>query len=213
MEGFIVLHRKLLEWEWADDPLTGWLWVHLLLRASTRDKKWRQMIIKRGQLVTSIESLSLQTGLSEWQVRTRLSDLEECGCIHKQTTNKFTLVTICNYNTYQDVPNDNDSKATSKPQTNHKQTTNKPQHLNNINKETSKEINVVVDDNTRTREVSEVFIDSKINSWKNADIVSQDNIPELNPKWIEDIKLLVRRFNEKEITAEEVYGYYEDFKA
>lgn len=69
----------------------------------------------------------------------------------------------------------------------------------------------VVDVNTRMRE--ENFIDSKINSWHNADIVTHDNIPDLTAKWIEEIQLLVRRFNQKELTTDEVYSYYEDFKA
>ena len=208
MEGFIVLHRKLLEWGWYDDTNMVRLWLHLLLMANFREKSWHGQIIKRGQLVTGREELANQTGLSVRQVRTCLDRLIECGCITKKSTNKYTIITICKYSDYQDLPEENGQQTTSKRPTNDQQTTTTKQR----NKETSKEINDVVDV-TRTREVSEVFIDSKINSWKNADIVSQDNIPGLNPKWIEDIKLLVRRFNEKEITAEEVYGYYEDFKA
>ena len=84
----------------------------------------------------------------------------------------------------------------------------------NVSKETDIKDNInidVVDVNTRMRE--ENFIDSEINSWHNADIVTHDNIPDLTAKWIEEIQLLVRRFNQKELTTDEVYSYYEDFKA
>ena len=133
--GFIVLHRKILDWEWADDPLTGWLWVHLLLRANHEAKKWRGISVKRGQLVTTLEDLIVTTGLSSWQVRTRLQTLEESGCITKTATNKYTIVTICKYDDYQNLPNNNDSTATNEPQTNtrknHKQTTNKKPCVSN----------------------------------------------------------------------------------
>ena len=36
--GWIKIHRKLLEWEWADDPNMVALWIHLLLNANLTDK-------------------------------------------------------------------------------------------------------------------------------------------------------------------------------
>lgn len=129
MNGYIALHRKMLDWEWSDDPYTVSLWVHLLLDANISRRKWRGITLQRGQLVATLEELSTKTGLSTWQVRTRLANLEDCGCITKTTTNKYTIVTICKYDDYQRIPNDNDSTATNEPQTkphkNHKQTTRK----------------------------------------------------------------------------------------
>ena len=35
--GFIKLHRKILKWEWYDEPNTMRLFIHLLLTASIED--------------------------------------------------------------------------------------------------------------------------------------------------------------------------------
>lgn len=134
MEGFIVLHRKMLDWEWADDPGTVSLWIHLLLRANYEKGKWRGIVIKRGQLVTSVESLSLQTGLTKKQIRTRLDRLVESGCLGRQTANNYTLLTICKYGDYQDIPNNEGKQRANKRQTkgNQRATNNNENNNNNI---------------------------------------------------------------------------------
>jgi hypothetical protein len=210
MEGFIVLHRKLLEWEWADDPLTGWLWVHLLLRANHEDKKWRGIVIKRGQLVTGLEELACQTGLSIQQVRTRLDRLIKCGCITKQSSNKYTIITICKYSDYQDLPEENNKQITNKQQTNNKQiTTNNNDNNNNIS--SSSYTACTCEENSSGG--GSVLIESGLNKWKRSDIVTKGAIPELTDIWIEEVERLVLRFNKQGITEEAVRSYYEDFKA
>ena len=73
MEGWIKLHRQILDWEWYDDINVKVLFLHLLLTANYEDKKWQGTTIKRGQLVTSRQHLAEQTGLSEQQVRTAIN--------------------------------------------------------------------------------------------------------------------------------------------
>ena len=128
MEGWITLHRKLLEWEWYDDIPTCRLFIHLLLRANYKPCKWHGQTLNEGELITSIGSLSEETGLTERQVRTALDKLKNTGEIDKQTTNKFTLVKVRNYAVYQGY--DKQTKS-SKRQTNDKQMTNKCQSNDN----------------------------------------------------------------------------------
>lgn len=137
MEGFIVLHRKLLEWGWYDDTNMVRLWVHLLLMANFREKSWHGQIIKRGQFVTNREELARQTGLSVQEVRTCLDRLIECGCITKRATSKYTMITICKYGDYQDVPEKNNQQVTSKKPTQCKQKS-KVQPTNNQQKTNKK---------------------------------------------------------------------------
>ena len=59
------------------------------------------MTIGRGQLVTSRGQLSEETGLSQMQVRTTMDKLQHSGFITKSATSKYTTVTICNYDSYQ----------------------------------------------------------------------------------------------------------------
>ena len=134
MEGWIKIHRKMLDWEWYNDNNTKILFLHLLLTANHKEKKWRGQIIKRGQKITSIQHLAEETRLSVRQVRTSLDKLKSTHEITIKTTNKNTLVTIEKYNDYQGKDNNNDKQNDKQPdnemtierQTNDKQmTTNK----------------------------------------------------------------------------------------
>lgn len=137
-----MITRKLLSWQWFDKSEMVHLWLYLLLTANIKPKKWHGMTIERGQVVVSVKGISEHLRLSVWQVRNGLERLKETGEITTETTNKYTVVTICNYCGYQDYiptnPQTNHNQTANKPQTIHKQTTNKPQQLN---KETSKQVN------------------------------------------------------------------------
>lgn len=110
MAGWVKIHRDLLDWEWYDDINTMRLWFHLLLTVNYEDKKWRGMVIKRGQKVTSYANLSEETGLSVRSIRTCLERLKSTGELTIKTTNKNTVLTVVKYALYQD----NDSKTTNK---------------------------------------------------------------------------------------------------
>ena len=114
MKGFIVLHKKLLNWEWYTDANTYRLFIHLLLKANYTDKKWRGKLIKRGQLVTSLDHLKTELQLSIQQMRTGLDKLVMTENIIKEATNNFTLITIVNYDYYQKTKKFID-KSTNKP--------------------------------------------------------------------------------------------------
>ena len=127
MEGWIKTYRSLADWEWHTDPNMVSLWMHLLILANYEDKPWGGIVVKRGQLVTSLVSLSEFTGLSIQQVRTCLSRLEGTGEIVQKTTNKFRIITICEFDVYQQTDSDyqqtNNKQTTNKQQTNNKQIT------------------------------------------------------------------------------------------
>ena len=130
--GWIKLHRKILDWEWFTSPSTLQLFIYLLLRANKEDKKWRGILIKRGQLVTSVATISEETKLSTQQVRTSLNRLKSTNEITSKTTNRFTLVTVCKYKSYQLYDEaEQQTKQQALQQTNNKQITNKQQQLKN----------------------------------------------------------------------------------
>ena len=101
MDGWIKIHYKFLEWEWFQEDGMVILFINLLLRANYQSKKWKGLDIERGQLVTGRKQLSVETGLSEKKVRTCLSRLEQTGEISIETTNKYSIITVSNYETYQ----------------------------------------------------------------------------------------------------------------
>ena len=99
--GWIKLYRKFLEWEWFTDAKMVQLFIYLLLSASIDERKWKGIVLERGQLATTVAELSEKTNLSTKTVRTALQRLEDGQIIGRQTTNKFTIITICNYESYQ----------------------------------------------------------------------------------------------------------------
>lgn len=133
--GWVCLHRGFLGWEWYDDINTKVLFFHLILTANHKQKKWRGQVIERGQLITGLMSLSEQTGLSVRSIRTSLNKLKSTGELTIQTTNRFSLITLCNYNKYQDKENSSDKpndKRYDKQATNKRQTNDNNQQCNNI---------------------------------------------------------------------------------
>jgi len=121
--GFIKLHRKLIEWEWFTDQKTFSVFMYLLLSANHADGAWQGNVVKRGQLITGRKSIAKATGLTERQVRTSLANLKKTGETTSKSTNRFTVVTICNYNKYQIKENKNDQQTANKRPTSDQQTT------------------------------------------------------------------------------------------
>jgi len=130
-EGFIKLYRKLADWGWYRDPNVLSVFIHILLLANWEDREWQGKIIKRGSFITSIEHLSAECGLSVRQMRTVLDKLLYTQEIDKQTTNRYTLITVIKYNDYQEI----DKQMTNKRQTDDKQTTTTKEYKNIRSKE------------------------------------------------------------------------------
>ena len=148
MEGWIKLHRSLLEWEWYSDINISRLFIHTLLKANFKDKNWQGITVERGSFITSTETLANETGLSIQQVRTILKKLESTNEIIVKRTNKFTLIKVVNYRVFQELGNDeqqeNNNQITSNQQTDNNQITNEQQTDNNqitTTKEVKKEKN------------------------------------------------------------------------
>jgi uncharacterized phage protein (TIGR02220 family) len=133
MEGWIKLHRGLLEWEWYDEPNVFRLFLHCLLKANHSDKSWRGTTIKRGEFVTSLQNLSSETKLSVQQVRTCLKKLTNELTI--KSTSQHTVIQVVKYNEYQDDNKQSNKQVTNEQQTNNKQitTTKNDNNNNNIN--------------------------------------------------------------------------------
>lgn len=134
-EGFIQLHRKMLNWEWYSDTNVTRLFIHCLLKANYKEKKWRGIVIERGQFVTSIATLAEETGLSAQSVRTCLSKLKSTSELTSKTSNKYTVISITNYCDYQMT-----NKQVNKQLTNNQQTTNKQLTTTNKDNKDNKEI-------------------------------------------------------------------------
>lgn len=130
MDSFIKLYRRFLEWGWHDDPNMVSLFIHLLLMANYEAKEWHGITIERGQFVGGRKVLAEMTGISEQTIRTCLSRLEATGEITRKSTNKFSIITITKYDSYQqslkaEQPTTNQQLTNNQPTTNQQLTTTK----------------------------------------------------------------------------------------
>ena len=137
-EGFIFLHRKFLEWEWYDDANAMRLFLHCLLNANHKDGKWQGKVIKRGSFITGRLKLASSLKLSEMEIRTALKHLKSTNEITIKTTSQYSIITVNNWDKYQQINQRNNQQITNKQPTNNQQiTTNN--NDNNDNNENNKE--------------------------------------------------------------------------
>lgn len=117
--GYVRLYRSFLAWEWYTDSNTKDLFLHLILTANWEPKKWRGITVERGQRVYSRASLAREMRLSERSVRTSLNHLISTGEVTNQTTPQYSIITIKNYDLYQQAANEttSDRPATDQPST------------------------------------------------------------------------------------------------
>lgn len=90
------------DWEWYENTNVFRLFYHCLLHTNLEDKRYCGKEIKAGQFVSSVARISAETGLTESQVRTALKKLKDTGYISTKSTNKYTIYTVNEYQTYID---------------------------------------------------------------------------------------------------------------
>lgn len=132
MTGWIKLDRCLLDWRYREKPEYVALWVYILLNANHTAIEWEDIVVERGQMVTSIAKLSKETGITPQRVRTILMKLEGEELTSK-STNRFTLISVLNYGKYQDSDSET-NKQINERLTNDQQTINKRLTTNKNNK-------------------------------------------------------------------------------
>lgn len=122
MSGWIKIHRQILEWEWYSDNNSFRVFLHLLLKANHKQKRYKGLELKIGTIITSRDILAIETGLSVQQIRTALDKLKSTNEVTIKTSSQGTIIEVVNYAKYQLVTNE----VTIKEPTNNQQvTTNK----------------------------------------------------------------------------------------
>ena len=120
--GWIKLHRQILEWEWYEDINCFRLFTHLILKANHKEKRYKGIVIKAGQIVTSRDLLAEETGLSSQQIRTAITKLKSTNEITSVTSSQGTIIEVVNYEKYQLSTNE---ITEEQPTSNQRATTNK----------------------------------------------------------------------------------------
>ena len=152
MSGWVSIHRKMANNPiWTSEPFTrGQAWVDLILLANYREGYIRargiKIPVKRGQVGTSQVTLTSRWQWSRGKVKRFLDELETDQQIVQQKNNVSSLITIVNYDEYQqdDTANSTADGQQTVQQTDSKQYTNN--NNNNNKKENNKQPAKPVDD-------------------------------------------------------------------
>lgn len=132
MAGWIKLHRELTEkpiWICSTTEQKVIL-ITLLMMANHKHKEWewkgQKYTCAPGQFITSLESIAAKSGkdVSIRNVRTALSRFEKLNFLTSEVTNKNRLLTIVNWDVYQNMEADAD-KQTDKQVTSDRQASDK----------------------------------------------------------------------------------------
>lgn len=169
MQGWFKIYRQIEDWEWYKSPNTRHLFEHLIGRANVEPKRFKGTLLHRGELITSVEHLSDQTGLSMNQVRLALRNLESTGEIICQRTNKWTKVKVTNFNKYQNVKCDSSTdfnSAKNIQNTNTSQTDDSRSTLSKEDKEVKNSKNLITQEKQQQLLLYEQYFSDFWNSYR-----------------------------------------------
>lgn len=126
MEGWIKIHRKMLE-----NPIickdSDYLsvWIYLLLNATHKEIpalfKGEKITLQPGQLITGRKSMSTKLKISESKIYRIINEYKSEQQIEQQTSNKNSLITILNWDKYQQSEQQNEQQMNNKRTTTEQQ--------------------------------------------------------------------------------------------
>ena len=139
MQGFITIHRQLMESAVYKDSHAVHLWLHLLLKANHKENEFimngKLITVKRGQILTGRKALSAETGIQESKITRLLSLFEKMQMIEQQTNNRNRLVTVLSYDKFQAGEQQvNNTRTTGEQLVNTNNNVNNENNVNNVNK-------------------------------------------------------------------------------
>jgi hypothetical protein len=107
--GWIKIYRKLRDKGYYKKSQFIHLWIELLFLSQHKDKEffWNGKVqkLEKGQFLTGRKALSEATGIPETTVEDILKIFEKELQIRQQKTTKFRLITILNWESYQNSDN------------------------------------------------------------------------------------------------------------
>ena len=122
--GHVKLYRSMLNWRWYRDGNTMRLFLHLILTANWEDRDFETITVHRGQRVASRRTLSEELRISEQEVKTAIKHLISTNEITSESTSKYTVFTVNNYDLYQSLTN---KSTNDQPTINQRPTSDQPQ--------------------------------------------------------------------------------------
>ncbi len=120
--GYIKLHRKLIDWEWWGHPVETLIFIYFLCTASYTPIVIDGKKYPAGTVETTLSDLQREFKcFSVRNIRTALDHLQTSSEIVRKSTNKKSVITIVKWRKYQLSNLPSDKQVTSK-----RQATDKP---------------------------------------------------------------------------------------
>lgn len=178
MKGWIKLHRKVMENPIFNDPALFRLWCMCLMKAAHKEREIlvgsQVVTIQPGEFVTGRNSLEEEynrgvkpkdrvPGITLWRW---LNSLEKLGNVNIKKTNKYSVVSIVNWDLYQQ----------DEQQMNNKRTTDEQQMNTNKNDKELKELQEIKDPLLQQQERALEFLVGEYEKNKFSPVDDEGNI-------------------------------------
>jgi len=145
-EGHVKLFRKFRKSAFYSDSQYVHLWVHLLMSVNWIEKRLKlhnshkYIDLHPGQVLTSRDVLSKETGINTSKVERILKSLENEQQIEQQTFSKYRVISIVNWDIYQTTEQQieqqvNSRRTASEQQVNTKKNLKEVKELKEITKD------------------------------------------------------------------------------
>ena len=126
--GWVKVHRKLLDHGWFGNHKILVFWLYCLLKASHQFRRLmagtEEVQLRPGQFIFGRRRAAEETGLTEQQIRTCIDSLRRRKNLTINSTNKFSIVSIVKWDTYQNGKTDH--QPANQPSTNQQVTSSQP---------------------------------------------------------------------------------------
>lgn len=212
-EGFIFLSRSLLDSEVFASQKMLKIWIWCLCKANFKSKTVpiktgrgeTSVKIKRGQFIFGRFKAEDELCIDGSTIYKIMKKLEQIGNISIKSNSHYSVISICNYETYQDI---NNYKVTTNKQpsnnqvTGNKQPSNTTNNDNNVNKDNKYTYNAFYDNQIELSNQDENYIQFvKALFGENNLKIPLKNVLKLNSQLTyEQFKLIYTRKKEKGIS-------------
>ena len=157
--GYFKVYRKIIE-----DPIffTDYgfrTWIYCLAKANHKDsiislnvgKGQRVIRVPKGSFVFGRKKAEAETGIDGSSIYRWIKKLEDDGYISIESNNQYSIITICNWESYQGENNNGEQLMSSQRATNEQPTSNRratDEQPTNTYKHYKNNNNILIDKNT-----------------------------------------------------------------
>ena len=154
MKGWFAMNRAMFEhplFVGRPERVAAWAWMIAMAawKETKQDANGKTITVKRGQLLTSYRQMSKATGVPVQPLRTLIEKLQGEGAINTDTSTGRLLVTISNYEKYQ-----NADEGKKRPATHEQHTSNTQKEQGNKETTSSSEEDAPSAPQSRLSEIS-----------------------------------------------------------